>query len=66
MRLISTNAEFTWSGTLFIIGTFGIIGLLLGLAYASSANPAPRLPHAYRAAVGLAGIVLAGGVAGRR
>ena len=58
MRLISTDPEFSWSGTLSILLAFGIIGLLLGLAYAAAANPAPRLPTRVAHAAGLAGIVL--------
>ena len=58
MRLIATDPEFTWSGTLSILLAFGIIGLLLGLAYAAAANPAPRLPTRVAHAAGLAGIVL--------
>jgi hypothetical protein len=34
MRFISTDPEFTWSGTLFIIFGFGIFGLTQGLALA--------------------------------
>jgi len=33
MRLISTDPEFTWSGTGFILGATGIGGLALGLMY---------------------------------
>jgi len=32
MRFVSTDPEFTWSGTLFIIFGFGIFGLAQGLA----------------------------------
>lgn len=32
MRLISTDHEFTWSGTLFIVLAFGIFGMAQGLA----------------------------------
>jgi hypothetical protein len=32
MRLISTDPEFSWSGTLFIVGAFGVFGLTQGLA----------------------------------
>ncbi|HEX6787276.1 MAG TPA: hypothetical protein VF076_08755 [Acidimicrobiales bacterium] len=34
MRFISTDPEFTWSGTLFIIFGFGIFGLTQGVALA--------------------------------
>ena len=44
MRFISTNAEFTWSGTLFIVIGFGIAGLAQSGAYlgrrANLARPA--------------------------
>lgn len=33
MRFISTDPEFTWSGTLFIVGATTIAGALTGLAY---------------------------------
>jgi hypothetical protein len=33
MRFISTSAEFTWSGTLFIVIAFGIVGLAQAAAY---------------------------------
>jgi hypothetical protein len=33
MRLISTNPEFSWSGTGFIVGSTAIGGLVLGLMY---------------------------------
>lgn len=33
MRFISTNPEFTWGGTLFIVGATTIAGTLTGLAY---------------------------------
>lgn len=33
MRFISTSAEFTWSGTLFIIIAFGIVGLAQAAAH---------------------------------
>ena len=33
MRLITTDPEFTWSGTGFILGATGIGGLALGLMY---------------------------------
>jgi hypothetical protein len=34
MRLVSTDPEFTWGGTLFIVFGFGIFGLAQGLALA--------------------------------
>jgi len=34
MRLVSTDPEFTWGGTLFIVLGFGIFGLAQGLALA--------------------------------
>jgi len=33
MRFISTDPEFTWSGTLFIVGGFGVAGLTQSVAY---------------------------------
>lgn len=33
MRFISTDPEFSWSGTLFIVGATTIAGMLTGLAY---------------------------------
>jgi len=33
MRFISTDPEFTWAGTLFIVGATTIAGLATGLAY---------------------------------
>ena len=33
MRLVSESPEFSWAGTLFIVGGFAVAGLLLGLAY---------------------------------
>lgn len=33
MRYISTNPEFTWSGTGYIVGAATLVGALLGLAY---------------------------------
>ena len=34
MRLVSTDPEFTWSGTLFIVGVFAFAGLMQGVALA--------------------------------
>ncbi|WP_377641682.1 hypothetical protein [Oryzobacter terrae] len=31
MRLLATSPEFTWSGTLFIIGTAGLVGALVAV-----------------------------------
>ena len=35
MRLISTDPEFTWAGTIFIVGAFGLAGLAQGWAAAT-------------------------------
>jgi hypothetical protein len=33
MRFISTHPEFSWSGTLFIVGASTLVGLVLGIAW---------------------------------
>jgi len=33
MRLVSTEPEFSWSGTLMIVGLSGVLGLLIGLSW---------------------------------
>lgn len=43
MRLISPDPEFTWSGTLFILGVAAVVGTLLGLAAAGRTGAHPRL-----------------------
>lgn len=40
MRLVSTDPEFTWSGTLFILGATTIAGICTGLAYRRWRNAA--------------------------
>lgn len=34
MRLLATAPEFTWSGTLFIVGTAGLVGMLVAVVRA--------------------------------
>ena len=33
MRLVSTDPEFSWAGTSFILGLSGVLGLLIGLSW---------------------------------
>lgn len=42
MRMISTNPEFSWSGTLLIVGFAAAAGLGLGLVYGARARRASR------------------------
>jgi hypothetical protein len=42
MRLISTSPEFSWSGTLLIIGTAGFAGLIFGLVHAARTRGGSR------------------------
>ncbi len=35
MRLVSTVPEFSWTGTLFIVGLAGVLGALLGVVHAA-------------------------------
>ena len=62
MRLITTEPEFTWSGTLFIVGVFAFAGLTQGLALAARGRHWrwwPQLPIRLVAAFG--GLLLGGG-----
>lgn len=43
MRLISPDPEFSWTGTLFILGIATVVGTLLGLAAVGRAGRHPRL-----------------------
>ncbi|MEV5966767.1 hypothetical protein AB0L70_33675 [Kribbella sp. NPDC051952] len=38
MRLITTEPEFSWTGTAFIIGLTGVCGLALGFLYGVRGN----------------------------
>jgi hypothetical protein len=59
MRFISTDPEFTWSGTIYIVLAPTIIGLLLGLALAAARNRwRPRLAAAARGVAGVSVIIL--------
>jgi hypothetical protein len=42
MRLISTSPEFSWFGTLWIIGTAGFAGLMFGLVHAARTRGGSR------------------------
>jgi hypothetical protein len=42
MRWISTEPEFTWSGTLFIVGAFALFGAAQGAVLAARLLQAPR------------------------
>jgi len=54
MRLISTDPEFSWSGTGFIVGVFTVLGTMAGLATVARARWGTRTVLAVR----LLGIVL--------
>jgi len=76
MRLISTEPEFTWSGTGYILGACTVAGLLLGAAEASRRRGAMRWWRATAASALLLGVgagmivlptaLLGGLAAGRR
>jgi hypothetical protein len=64
MRLVSTEPEFTWSGTTFVVGVFAFAGLTQGLALAARGRRWrwwPQLPIRLLAAFGA---MLLGGGAG--
>lgn len=63
MRLISPDPEFSWSGTLFILGVATVVGTLLGLAAVGRTGSRPRLARGLGASAVLplgigAGIVM--------
>jgi hypothetical protein len=76
MRLISTDPEFSWSGTGYILGACTVIGLLLGAAEAGRRRGAMRWWRATGASALLLGVgagiivvptaLLGGLAAGRR
>lgn len=41
MRLVATAPEFSWAGTLFIVGLAGVLGALLGLVHAARSRGGP-------------------------
>lgn len=53
MRFISTNTEFTWSGTLFIVIAFGIVGLAQSGAYLGRRADLGRRPMTALRVVGV-------------
>src|SRR5687767_10113733 len=53
MRFISTNTEFTWSGTLFIVIAFGIVGLAQSGAYLARRADLGRRPMTVLRVVGV-------------
>jgi hypothetical protein len=54
MRLISTEPEFTWSGTLFIVGAFAIAATAQGVALAVRRQEWPRWAQGIVRSVALA------------
>jgi hypothetical protein len=54
MRLVSTDPEFTWTGTGFILGAFAVLGSMAGLATVARTRSGPGTTLAVR----VVGIVL--------
>ena len=64
MRFISTNPEFTWSGTLFIVVGFGIAGLAQSAAYLGRRADLRRPAMTALRVVAVIGLLPLGGAAG--
>jgi len=64
MRFISTDPEFTWSGTLFIVVGFGIAGLAQSAAYLGRRANLRRPAMTVVRVVGVIGLLPLGGAAG--
>jgi hypothetical protein len=64
MRFISTDPEFTWSGTLFIVIGFGIAGLAQSGAYLGRRANLPRPAMTVLRVVAVIGLLPLGGAAG--
>ena len=64
MRFISTNPEFTWSGTLFIVLGFGIAGLAQASAYLGRRAGLGRRPMTIVRVVTFVGLLPLGMAAG--
>ena len=62
MRLIAADPEFTWSGTLFIVGLFTVVGTAQGCALAVRRRRWPRWAQAIvRVLAGAAALLLGAG-----
>lgn len=57
MRLISTEPEFTWAGTLGIIGGFGFFATMQSIAALASATPWSTWPRRLARCLGLIGLL---------
>jgi hypothetical protein len=57
MRLISTNPEFTWSGTIFIVGGFTVFGFTQAVVAVVRARAGRRWPVAVARVVGTIGMM---------
>lgn len=64
MRFISTNPEFSWSGTLFIVVGFGIAGLAQSAAYLGRRANLRRPAMTALRVVAVIGLLPLGGAAG--
>ena len=65
MRLVSTEPEFSWSGTGYIVGAFAVLGTMAGLVTVARVRRGPRTVLAVRV-VGIVlslGCFLAAGIA---
>lgn len=58
MRFISSDPEFSWNGTLFIVGAFGVVGCFQGVAHAIRRRGVRRSIRTCTRVVTMASIVL--------